>query len=115
MNPTLKYNLTKAIADNLFKNSDKLCETSSNNEAISALFELKMKLWSELRNLLNVCNSEEDITYMLPEQLKKAASGYTFIESVYYVPTDNVRRNQYLTEKVDTIAKEQRILEMLIS
>jgi hypothetical protein len=117
MNATLKSNLLVALIDNLFKNSHRLSESSTNTEALDALFEMEMRLLSELRNLLNVCSSSEDIIYLLPEQLKNMATdlGYTFAELGYYEPSDLVRNSLTLAEKVTNSVKEQRILEMLIS
>jgi hypothetical protein len=117
MNATLKSNLLVALIDKLFKNADRLSETSTNEEAVDALFEMKMRLLNELRNLLNACSSEEDIVYLLPEQLKDLAVGlgYVFTESPCYVPTDVVRVNLPLAEKIINSVKEQRILEMLIT
>lgn len=115
INPKLKYDLTKTILDNLFKNSDRLSETSNNTTAVNTLFEIKMRLWNELRNLLNACNTVDDIIYLLPEQLKEAAVGYSFAELVYYVPADSIKKSQPLAEKVVASVKEQQVLEMLIS
>jgi hypothetical protein len=117
MNATLKSNLLLALVEKLFKNADKLSETSTNEEAVDALFEMKMRLLNELRNLFNACSSEEDIVYLLPEQLKDLAVGlgYVFTESPYYEPTDVVRVSLPLAEKIINSVKEQRILEMLIS
>ena len=117
MNATLKSNLLTALIGSLFFNADKLSETATNQEAIDTLFEIKMRLLSELRNLLNACSSDEDIIYLLPEQLKDIATGlgYTFADLGYYEPSDLVRKSKPLTEKVIISIKEQQILEMLIS
>jgi hypothetical protein len=117
MNVALKSNLLKALIDNLFKNADRLSETAANQEAVDTLFEMKMRLKSELRNLLNACSSTEDIVYLLPQQLKDLATdlGYVFIETDYYEPPDLVRKSMPLAEKVISSVKEQQILEMLIS
>ena len=117
MNVTLKSNLLTALIDTLFKNADRLSETAANQEAVDTLFEMKMRLKSELRNLLNACSSTEDIVYLLPQQLKDLATdlGYVFIETDYYEPPDLVRKSMPLAEKVINSVKEQQILEMLIS
>lgn len=115
INPKLKYDLTKTILDNLFKHTDRLCETSNNAEAVNALFELKMRLWNELRNLLNACHTEQDIIFLLPATLKAAALGFSFNEPPYYAPSDAVRAKVPLAEKVVNSVKEQQILELLLS
>lgn len=117
MDATLKYKIVITLMADLFENADRISETSSNTEAKEALFEIKMRIWSELRNLLNACNSEEDIIYLLPEQLRESAErfGYTFTGLGDYVPSDAVRKSQVLAEKVVNSVKEQQILEMLMS
>jgi hypothetical protein len=117
MNVALKSNLLTALIDSLFKNADRLSGTAANQDAVDTLFEMKMRLKSELRNLLNACSSSEDIGYLLPQQLKDIATdlGYFFTETEYYEPPDLVRRSLPLVEKVINSVKEQQILEMLIS
>jgi hypothetical protein len=117
MNATLKSNLLSTLIDSLFFNVDKLSETTTNQEAVDMLFEIKMRLMSELRNLLNACSSTEDIIYLMPDELKDIAIdlGYTFATLEFYEPTALIVDSLYLAEKVTNSVKEQRILEMLIT